>query len=131
MLAQNGVCLNGHANGHTLVCESDYPAVEIDVTPSTPTLKWQDQFPQFTHNVFWIDSDGISHSMTLGSDSLQDILSDLKLLKGNAVKPSKNTLTPILRSLRHRKSASCARYTMSRWSGMSVSEPAATTSAAS
>jgi hypothetical protein len=28
----------------------------------------------------WLDSDGISHSMTLRSDSLESLMADLKLL---------------------------------------------------
>jgi hypothetical protein len=73
---------NHNSNGCTLVCESDYPV--IDVTPFTPRQPkpgWKDAFPQFTHNVSWVDSDGISQSMTLRSDDLQSLMADLKLLK--------------------------------------------------
>ena len=99
MLANGVSHLNGHdngVNGHTLVCASDYPAVEIDVTPHQPQPKWQDQFPQFTHNLSWQDSDGISHSMTLRSDSLQALMADLKLLKGmiKAAKEQHSTANP-------------------------------------
>ena len=87
MLSANDLHLNGvnaHVNGKVahLPCPSDYEPAPIDITPSKPTPRWRDQFPTYTHNINWLDSDGISHSMTLRSDILQDILNDLKLLKG-------------------------------------------------
>ena len=85
MLSANDLHLNGHVNGtngHALECSSDYePRPAIDITPSKPTPQWRNEFPQFTHNLSWLDSDGINHSMTLRSDSLQALMADLKLLK--------------------------------------------------
>ena len=86
-MLSNGVShLNGHhngTNGTTLVCESNYePVSVIDVIPTTPAPKWRDQHAAFTHHIQWIDSDNISHGLTLRSDSLQDILSDLRMVKG-------------------------------------------------
>jgi len=83
MVSVNGHQLNGfYSNGHTLHCSSDYerrPA--IDVTPTAPKPGWRNQFAVFTHNLSWLDADGCSHSMTLRSDSLPDLLADLKALK--------------------------------------------------
>ena len=83
MLSNGTALLNDHVNGtnaHTLECPSDYPPA-IDITPSKPTPQWRNEFPQFTHNLSWTDLDGINHSMTLRSDSLQSLMADLKLLK--------------------------------------------------
>ena len=81
----NGQGVNDHVNGKVayLPCESDYPpAPVIDVMPTAPTPQWRNEFPQFTHNLSWQDSDGLSHSLTLRSDSLQGLMADLRLLKG-------------------------------------------------
>jgi hypothetical protein len=86
MLSANDLRLNGNGiNGKVayLPCSSDHeerPA--IDITPSAPVPQWRAQFPTYTHNLGWTDNDGVNHSMTLRGDSLQDILNDLKLLKG-------------------------------------------------
>jgi hypothetical protein len=82
MLTQNG--FHSNDNGHFLNCESDYePAPLIDVTPQTaPKPGWRDQQAAFTHHIQWIDADGISHGLTIRSDSLQDLMADLKMVKG-------------------------------------------------
>ena len=85
MISATDLHLNGNGVNPKvayLPCSSDHeerPA--IDITPTAPTPQWRNEFPQFTHNLSWQDSDGISHSMTLRSDSLQDLMADLKLLK--------------------------------------------------
>ena len=85
MVATNGTHHNNqHVNGKVthLPCSSDHePASTIDTTPFKPTPKWRDEFPRLTHNLAWQDGDGYSHSLTLRSDSITDLLSDLKLLK--------------------------------------------------
>jgi hypothetical protein len=76
----NGV----HAAQLYPACGSDYeerPTIGITPQPA-PKSGWHDAFPTYTHNLSWIDSDGCSHSMTLRSDSLSDLMADLKLLKG-------------------------------------------------
>ena len=81
MVSANGTHHNG-TNGHYLNCASDYePAPVIDVTPAAPKPGWRDQFPTYTHNLSWVDSDSLSHSMTLRSDSLSDLMADLRLVK--------------------------------------------------
>jgi hypothetical protein len=73
---------NHNSNGCTLVCESDYPV--IDVTPFTPSKSkpgWKEQHAAFTHHIQWVDAEGISHGLTLRSDSLQDLMRDLRLVK--------------------------------------------------
>jgi len=84
---------NGHVNGtngHVLVCSSDYEerSAVIDVTPTAPRPGWRDQFPTFTHNLSWVDSDGCGHSFTLRSDSLVDLMADIKAMKA-LIKASK------------------------------------------
>jgi hypothetical protein len=75
----NGV----HATQLYAACPSDYEAVAIDVTPQTaPKPGWRDQHAAFTHHIQWVDADGISHGLTLCSDSLQGLMADLKMVKG-------------------------------------------------
>lgn len=77
MINANG---NGY-NGHTLICDSDHPEVRaVDVTPKR-TPRWQDQVAKYTHNLSWVDADSCQHSMTIRADSLEELLSDLKLIK--------------------------------------------------
>jgi hypothetical protein len=81
MVAANGMHRNGTSG--LLYCESDYePAPVIDVVPTAPKPSWRDQHAAFTHHIQWADADGISHGMTLRSDSLSGLMADLKLLKG-------------------------------------------------
>jgi hypothetical protein len=87
MLTQNGTNLNGSNGVHAAklypACASDYDAVTIDITPQTaPKPGWRDQHAAFTHHIQWIDADGISHGLTLRSDSLQGLMADLKMVKG-------------------------------------------------
>jgi hypothetical protein len=91
MLSANGIGSNGSGIHAQLYgpCASDYEAVAIDVTPAAaPKPGWKDAFPQYTHNLSWVDSEGCSHSMTLRSDSLSDLMSDLKMLK-NMIRQAK------------------------------------------
>ena len=86
MLA-NGIHHSNGTNGvHAQLyvpCASDYePAPIIDVVPTAPKPGWRDQHAAFTHHIQWVDSDGISHGLTLRSDSLQDLMVDLKMVKG-------------------------------------------------
>ena len=84
-------------NGRRLECSSDYEECpQIDVIPTAPTAQWRNEFPRFTHNLVWQDSSGISHSLTLRSDSLQDLLGDLKLVKSmiKAAKEQHRTANP-------------------------------------
>lgn len=74
-----------HSNGMAFpLCPSDY---EPRPTASTPTPAapakpgWRDQFPLFTDHVSWTDSDGVTHGLTLRSDSLAGLMADLKLVK--------------------------------------------------
>ena len=105
MLSPTGTAFNGtNGCGTHLPCASDYePAPILDTTLTAPTPKWRDDFPLFTHNISWLDSDGISHSLTLRSDDLQALFADLRLLKSmirasrqkapvdNPGKPQQNT----------------------------------------
>ena len=59
-------------------CPSDYEAVAIDVTPRAG---WHDQFPQFTHNVSWMDTDSKQHSLTIRCDDLDELLATLTAVK--------------------------------------------------
>ena len=83
MLAQNGTSYNGvHVTPSYPPCSSDYePAPTTHVTSKTPRTGWRDAFPPYTHNLSWVDADGLSHSMTLRSDDLQGLMADLRLLK--------------------------------------------------
>jgi hypothetical protein len=81
MVSANSIHSNG-SNGHFLHCPSNHELVDVTPMATPPRPKWRDQFPQFTHNLSWLDADGCSHSMTLRSDDLQGLMSDLKLLKG-------------------------------------------------
>ena len=73
MLAENHASHNAHVNDNGRIiyapCPSDYPA--IDVTPR-PTSKpgWRNEYSIFTETVQWLDPDGVSHSLTIRSDSL-------------------------------------------------------------
>jgi hypothetical protein len=70
-------------------CPSDYEAIDVTPMPAKEAKPgWRDAFPAFTHNMSWVDGDGCSHSMTLRSDSLADLMNDLKLLK-SIIKQSK------------------------------------------
>jgi hypothetical protein len=83
MISVNGTSYNG-ANGNVtyLPCSSDYEERPlVNVTPKAPKPGWRDQHAIFTHHLQWVDHEGISHGLTLGSDSLQDLLADLRLIK--------------------------------------------------
>jgi hypothetical protein len=79
MVTANAFHHNG-TNGHVLYCPSDHEP--IDVTPTAPKPAWRDEFPTFTHHLQWVDADSVSHGLTLRSDSLQDLMSDLRMVKG-------------------------------------------------
>ena len=81
MVTVNGTNHNGclSTTGHMLDCPSDHPI--IDITPCQAKAGWRSQFAVFTHNLSWVDSDGVSHSLTLRSDSLPDLMADIKTMK--------------------------------------------------
>ena len=100
MLSPNGLAHN-HSNGTTgtnghgaqLHCENDYEAVNATpYTPSAHPVPWRSQFPAFTHNLGWTDGDGCTHSLTLRNDNLNDLMADLKMLKG-LIRASKQKAT--------------------------------------
>ena len=64
-------------------CPSDYEAIDITPLPKAePKPGWRDQHAAFTHHLQWADADGISHGLTLRSDSLQGLMADLRMVKG-------------------------------------------------
>jgi hypothetical protein len=81
MLTQNGTHLNGNGHVRMLHCESDYEPRPIDVTPKTPQPKWRDSWPEYTHNVNWLDSDSKQHSLTIRTDSIDELLATLTAIK--------------------------------------------------
>jgi hypothetical protein len=73
MLTENGIYSNGV---HT-------PAVSLP-----PKSDWGQQWPQFTHNVGWLDTDGKQHSLTIRTDDLDELLATLTTVK-NVIRASK------------------------------------------
>jgi hypothetical protein len=89
-MVANGV---HHSNGvhHTPTypsCPSDYEAVTPADTAPRPEPRWRAQFPQYTHNVSWLDSDNKQHSLTVRTDDLDELLSILTAVK-RAIRASK------------------------------------------
>jgi hypothetical protein len=64
-----------------LECASDYEPAPIADVQAKPVPAWQSAFPKFTHNVSFVDGDGRQHSLTLHSDSLKDLFTDLRMVK--------------------------------------------------
>ena len=62
-----------------------YPVVGInssavlDVQPTLPD--WRSALAPYTHSLSWLDADGCNHSLTLRANTLEQLLSDLKLIK--------------------------------------------------
>ena len=82
MITEFGHMSNG--NGHVTYppCESDYePRPVIDVTPRPAVPGWRSQWPEYTHNVSWVDSDSKQHSLTIRTDDLDELLATLTTLK--------------------------------------------------
>ena len=94
MVAVNGTNHNGYMNGingnsRMLHCESDYEERPvIDITPSKPAPGWRSQWPEYTHNVTWLDSDSKQHSLTIRTDDLDELLATLTTIK-NVIRASK------------------------------------------
>jgi hypothetical protein len=76
MLTQNGI----HSNGTAFTpCVSDYEPRPQEGTAPQP--KWRDQFPMFTHNVSWVDTDSKQHSLTIRTDDADELFGILKAVK--------------------------------------------------
>ena len=94
MLNEFAADLNGRSDGHhtNSVHTQDYAPCASDYgpapAPEAPQPKWRDEFPKFTHNLSWCDSDGISHSMTVRSDDANELLAIIKGVK-NIIRASK------------------------------------------
>ena len=92
MLEQNGIHSNGHLNGVATPaypeCPSDYEAAPAPEPQPAPLPGWRNQFPQYTHNVSWLDSDQKQHSLTIRTDDIHELFGVLKGLK-NTIRASK------------------------------------------
>ena len=69
MVHESTVLHNGHVNGY-------HPA-----PAEAPPPKWRDQWPMFTHNCGWTDSDGKTHSLTIRTDDADELFGILKAIK--------------------------------------------------
>lgn len=95
MLTQNGM----HNNSTTYQpYPTDREAVSIanyEPTPSVDTVsqpKWRDQWPMFTHNVSWVDTDAKQHSLTIRTDDADELFGILRAIK-HIVRQSKEKAT--------------------------------------
>src|SRR5687768_7187688 len=85
MVATNGINSNGYGVHIAPVyppCESDYeprPAIDAISKPTAPG--WRSQWPEYTHNVSWVDSDSKQHSLTIRTDNLDELLQTLTAIK--------------------------------------------------
>ena len=73
-----------HSNGIHITppypaCPSDYESVAADRWKPEPG--WHNQFPTYTHNVSWVDSDSKQHSLTIRGDDLDELLMTLTAIK--------------------------------------------------
>ena len=72
-----------NSNGN--VTANDYPPCESDyeVAPAQPEPMpgWRNQFPKFTHNVSWQDTDNKGHSLTIRTDDEDELFAILKHIK--------------------------------------------------
>jgi len=83
MLMENGIHSNG-IHHHALTypaCPIDYEAMAPADTKARPEPQWRDQFPTFTHNVSWVDTDSKQHSLTIRGDDLDEMLATLAAVK--------------------------------------------------
>ena len=98
MLSHNGAIPNGTSlsdRGTILNCPSDYePRPVIDVVPTAPKPGWRDQYALFTDTVQWLTPDGISHSLTIRSDDLGDLMRDVKLIRAMILKSREQHAAP-------------------------------------
>jgi hypothetical protein len=81
MLANGTHHSNGvHATQLYPACPSDYEAVTLDVTPTTPPIKgnWRDQLAPVTWSLSYTDSSGISHFCTVRGDTEEEVLAMVK-----------------------------------------------------
>jgi hypothetical protein len=84
MLTTNGIHSNGngvHTTSSYPACSSDYEPAPIDATPKPAVPGWRSQWPEFTHNVSWVDSDSKQHSLTIRTDDLDELLQTLTAIK--------------------------------------------------
>src|SRR5688500_1644295 len=82
MLANGTHHSNGmHITPNYPACPSDYEPAPIDVSPRKPQLGWRSQFPTYTHNVSWADTDSKQHSLTIRGDDLDELLMTLTAIK--------------------------------------------------
>jgi hypothetical protein len=79
MITQSNAFRNGHtpANGF-LPCPTDY---EPAPTPKPELPGWRSAFPAHTHSLNWVDGDGISHSHTVRSDDIDEVLRQVRVVK--------------------------------------------------
>ena len=83
-----------HSNGisHAPIyppCPSDYEPRLIDDTPKPVMPAWRSQWPEYTHNISWVDSDGKQHSLTIRTDDLDELLQTLTAVK-HVIRASKH-----------------------------------------
>jgi hypothetical protein len=57
-----------------------------------PKSDWRQQWPEFTHNVSWVDTDSKQHSLTIRTDDLDELLATLTTVK-NVIRASKAKAT--------------------------------------
>jgi hypothetical protein len=90
MLTNGTAHHNGiHLTSGYLPCASDYePRPAIDVTPKPAVPGWRSRWPEYTHNVSWVDSDSKQHSLTIRTDDLDELLATLTAIK-NVIRASK------------------------------------------
>jgi hypothetical protein len=82
MVVQNGTRSNGiHHTPTYPSCPSDYEAVTPADTAPRPEPRWCTQFPTYTHNVSWVDTDSKQHSLTIRGDDLDELLATLTAVK--------------------------------------------------
>jgi hypothetical protein len=75
-------------------CSSDYAAAPA---PKAELPGWRNQFPAYTHSMSWTDSLGITHSHTVRSDNLDEILREARItqefVKAARARHEKSTAT--------------------------------------
>ena len=73
----NGV----HITSSYSPCTSDYEPRPIDDTAKRAVPGWRSQWPEYTHNVTWVDSDSKQHSLTIRTDDMDELLQTLMAIK--------------------------------------------------
>jgi hypothetical protein len=96
MVATNSTHSNGngvHITSSYPACPSDYEPRPIDATPKLAIPGWRSQWPEYTHNVTWADSDSKQHSLTIRTDDLDELLQTLTAIK-HVIRASKQQAAP-------------------------------------